>query len=36
LYNRAEIWDEDEWNKYNEKNETKMKEITEGLKELGI
>ena len=24
LYNRAEIWDEEEWKKYNEKNETKM------------
>jgi len=36
LYNRAEIWDEAEWNKYNLNNQTKMKEITEGLKELGI
>jgi len=36
LYNRAEIWDEAQWNRYKEKTEAASDEIAEKLGELGI
>lgn len=36
LYNRIEIWDEDEWNKYKSRAELESNEIAEKLGELGI
>lgn len=35
LYNRLEIWDEAEWEKYKESSESESKEIAENLGELG-
>ena len=36
LYNRIEIWDKDEWQKYKQKTESASDEIAERLGELGI
>ncbi len=36
LYNRFEIWDEEEWNVYKQKTEATSDEIAEKLGELGI
>ncbi len=36
LYNRMEIWDKEEWQKYKQKTETESDEIAEKLGELGI
>ncbi len=36
LYNRIEIWDEDEWNRYKSKTESASDEIAEKLGQLGI
>ncbi|MBZ1345382.1 MAG: division/cell wall cluster transcriptional repressor MraZ [Candidatus Nealsonbacteria bacterium] len=36
LSNRIEIWDEQNWQKYKEKNEKEVGNIAERLKELGI
>lgn len=36
LYNRIEIWDKEEWQKYKQKTETESDEIAEKLGELGI
>ncbi len=36
LYNRFEIWDEEEWNTYKQKTEATSDEIAEKLGELGI
>ena len=36
LYNRFEIWDEEEWNTYKQKTESTSEEIAEKLGELGI
>ena len=36
LYNRIEIWDEDEWDKYKSRTESASDEIAEKLGELGI
>ncbi len=36
LYNRFEIWDEEEWNAYKQKTESTSDEIAEKLGELGI
>ena len=36
LYNRIEIWDEDEWKKYKDKTEKEAGDIAERLKELGV
>ncbi len=36
LYNRIEIWDESEWNKYKSKTEASSDDIAEKLSELGI
>ena len=36
LYDRIEIWDEDNWQKYGETTGTQVENIAEGLKELGI
>ena len=36
LYNRAEIWDKDAWEKYKAKTESSSEDIAEQLRELGI
>jgi len=36
LYNRVEIWDEDEWKAYKEKTEKDAGDIAERLNELGV
>lgn len=36
LYNRMEIWDDEEWQKYKQKTESSSEEIAEKLGELGI
>lgn len=36
LYNRLEIWDEDNWAKYKEKTEKESGDIAERLGELGV
>lgn len=36
LYNRIEIWDEDEWSRYKSKTESASDEIAEKLGQLGI
>ncbi len=36
LYNRFEIWDEEEWNTYKQKTESTSEEIAEKLGELGV
>jgi len=36
LYDRIEIWDEENWKKYGETTGTQVENIAEGLKELGI
>lgn len=36
LYNRIEIWDENEWNRYKSKTENASDEIAEKLGQLGI
>ncbi len=36
LYNRIEIWDEDNWKQYKDKTEASSDEIAEKLGELGI
>lgn len=36
VYNRAEVWDADLWNRYKEKTEAASDEIAEKLGELGI
>lgn len=36
LYERVEIWDEEEWNKYKNKTENASDEIAEKLGQLGI
>ena len=36
VYNRAEVWDKDTWDKYKEKTESASDEIAEKLGELGI
>ena len=36
LYNRVEIWDKDNWEKYKQKTESASEEIAEKLGELGI
>lgn len=36
LYNRIEIWDSEEWEKYKQKTESSSDEIAEKLGELGI
>lgn len=36
LYNRIEIWDENEWQKYKSKTEASSDDIAEKLSELGI
>jgi MraZ protein len=36
LYNRIEIWDENEWNRYKSKTESASDEIAEKLGQLGI
>ena len=36
VYNRAEVWDKDTWDRYKEKTESASDEIAEKLGELGI
>ena len=36
LYNRLEIWDEEEWKEYKDKSEKESENIAEALGELGI
>ncbi len=36
LYNRMEIWDKDNWERYKQKTESSSEEIAEKLGELGI
>lgn len=36
LFNRIEIWDENEWNLYKQKTEKEVGNIAERLKELGV
>jgi len=36
LYNRVEVWDEEEFQKYKKKTEMAAEDIAERLKELGI
>ncbi len=36
LYNRIEIWDEDNWQAYKQTTEAASEEIAEGMSELGI
>lgn len=36
LFNRVEVWDEDEWSRYKEKTENASDEIAEKLGQLGI
>jgi len=36
LYDRLELWNEEDWNKYKEKAEKESTEIAESLGELGI
>ena len=36
LYNRLELWDEDGWKRYQQKNESEGADIAEQLGELGI
>ncbi|MGB9608952.1 MAG: division/cell wall cluster transcriptional repressor MraZ [Minisyncoccia bacterium] len=36
LYNRIEIWDEQRWQEYKQKTESKTEEIAERLSDLGI
>ncbi|MDD4625041.1 MAG: division/cell wall cluster transcriptional repressor MraZ [Candidatus Paceibacterota bacterium] len=36
LYNRVEIWEEENWKRYKEKTEKEAGDIAERLKELGI
>ncbi len=36
LYNKIEIWDEEEWEKYNKENTDHIEDIAEGLKEFEI
>jgi len=36
LYNRIEIWDENNWNNYKQKTEKEVGDIAERLKELGV
>ncbi|MCX6758861.1 MAG: division/cell wall cluster transcriptional repressor MraZ [Candidatus Nealsonbacteria bacterium] len=36
LYNRIEIWDEDNWNEYKEKTEKEAGDIAERLNEMGV
>lgn len=36
LYNRIEVWDSDEWQRYKQKTESASDEIAERLGELGI
>lgn len=36
LYNRVEIWNEEDWNRYKERTETASDEIAEKLGQLGI
>lgn len=36
LYNRMEVWDEEEWQSYKQKTEASSDEIAEKLGELGI
>lgn len=36
LYNRLEIWNEDNWNKYKEGKEAQSNDIAEALGELGV
>lgn len=36
LYNRIEVWDEKEWEKYRKGTETKSGDIAETLSELGV
>lgn len=36
LYERLEIWDEENWNKYKQKAESSSTEIAEALGELGV
>jgi MraZ protein len=36
LYNRLEIWDEEQWNKYKTRSEKKTDDIAEKLGELGV
>lgn len=36
LYDRIEIWNEENWQKYGETTGTQVESIAEGLKELGI
>lgn len=36
VYNRMEIWDEDEWERYKQKTENAADEVAEKLGELGI
>ncbi|MFA5228528.1 MAG: division/cell wall cluster transcriptional repressor MraZ [Candidatus Paceibacterota bacterium] len=36
LYDRIEIWDENNWQKYGETTGTQVENIADGLKELGI
>jgi MraZ protein len=36
LYNRIEIWDEERWQEYKQKTESKSEEIAERLSDLGI
>lgn len=36
LYNRIEIWDEEKWQDYKQKTESRTEEIAERLSDLGI
>jgi MraZ protein len=36
LFNRIEVWDEEEWNRYKAKTENASDEIAEKLGQLGI
>ncbi|MBL7021752.1 division/cell wall cluster transcriptional repressor MraZ [Patescibacteria group bacterium] len=36
LYDRLEIWDENEWTKYSKQTETNSSDIAEALGELGV
>lgn len=36
LYNRLEIWDEMQWNKYKQETEAKSGDIAEALDDLGV
>ena len=36
LSNRAEVWSEENWNKYNEEEALSYEELAEKMSELGI